>query len=73
MKTACRISGISGWELTLRKKNSMENRFEKVLNHSGKYYDKRGKLELYRCDTEREEAYVIELDGSRVVSCIIER
>ena len=31
------------------------------------------KLELYRCDTEREEAYVIELDGSRVVSCIIER
>ena len=31
------------------------------------------KLELYRCDTENEEAYVIELDGSRVVSCIIER
>jgi acyl-CoA thioesterase FadM len=29
------------------------------------------KLELYRCDTENEEAYVIELDGSRVVSCII--
>ena len=31
------------------------------------------KLELYRCDTENEEAYVIELDGSKVVSCIIER